>query len=100
MAMNIHAEPGSNGYEDHHPVPSMTRESLGKYARFTALLAVPFVLLYYGLYFLLIATSPLTREEMDRNGDGRVSFAEADYAGNVESLAVTVDGRDCLPALF
>ena len=63
---------------------------------FLLLLSIPFALLYFMLYFYLISTSPLTRDEMDRDGNGRISFFEADYAGSFDTREFEKDGEKCI----
>ena len=64
--------------------------------KFLILLALPFVFLYWFLYLDLVSRSPLDNSEIDRDGDGHISFMEADYAGNFETREIVKDGKICL----
>ena len=66
-----------------------------KILKFLVLLAVPFALLYFLMYSYTAWRSPLSSEEMDLDGDGKVSFVEADYFGNFETREFVQEGKQC-----
>jgi hypothetical protein len=50
---------------------------------------------YWILFGWFVHISPLTYAELDLNGDGRVSFSEADYAASFGERVVEVKEQKC-----
>ena len=59
------------------------------------LVSLPFVFLVV-LYVMSLVDPRFTWNEMDLNGDGIVSFSEADYVGSSGVRRIVVDGKECL----
>lgn len=51
---------------------------------------------YWVVFLYCVWTSPLSYRELDLNKDGKVSFAEADYASSYGVRGVKVEGKACV----
>ena len=80
----------------------MTEHRAPTYHRKFSLAAVGIVagvvLLYWVVYWIAIAVSPLGRD-IDFNADGNISLLEAIDGATIRSKSVVVDGRRCIDYL-